>query len=97
MNIDANLIVSNDTKDEALQKIDERMKALKLDYEVTEKEVTFTQLTITLKLSKLSMIKHMFNLVAAPESEIKYLCKVKSVVMATARDILNNVLQSIKG
>ena len=43
------------------------------------------------------MIKHMFNLVAAPENEIKYLCKVKSVVMATARDILNNVLQSIKG
>lgn len=97
MNIDANLIVSNDTKDEALQKIDERMKALKLDYEVTEKEVTFTQLTVTLKLSKLSMIKHMFNLVAAPENEIKYLCKVKSVVMATAHDILNNVLQSIKG
>lgn len=97
MNIDANLIVSDDTKDEALQKIDERMKALKLDYEVTEKEVTFTQLTVTLKLSKLSMIKHMFNLVAAPGNEIKYLCKVKSVVMATARDILNNVLQSIKG
>jgi hypothetical protein len=97
MNVDAYLIVSNETKDEALQKIDERMKALKLDYEVTEKEVTFTQLTITLKLSKLSMIKHMFNLVTAPENEIKYLCKVKSVVMATARDILNNVLQSIKG
>lgn len=97
MNIDANLIVSNETKDEALKKLDERMKALKLDYEVTEKEVTFTQLTVTLKLSKLSMIKHMFNLVAAPENEIKYLCKIKSVVMATARDILNNVLQSIKG
>lgn len=97
MNIDANLIVSNETKDEALKAIDERMKALKLDYEVTEKEVTFTQLTITLQLSKLSMIKHMFNLVAAPKNEIKYLCKVKSVVMATARDILNNVLQSIKG
>lgn len=97
MNIDANIIVSNDTKDEALQKIDERMKALKLDYEVTEKEVTFTQLTVTLQLSKLNMIKHMFNLVAAPKNEIKYLCKVKSVVMATARDILNNVLQSIKG
>ena len=97
MNVDAYLIVSNETKDEALQKIDERMKALKLDYEVTEKEVTFTQLTITLKLSKLSMITHMFNLVTAPENEIKYLCKVKSVVMATARDILNNVLQSIKG
>lgn len=97
MNIDANIIVSNDTKDEALKKLDERMKALKLDYEVTEKEVTFTQLTVTLKLSKLSMIKHMFNLVAAPKIEIKYLCKVKSVVMATARDILNNVLQSIKG
>lgn len=97
MNIDANLIVSNNTKDEALQKIDERMKALKLDYEVTEKEVTFTQLTVTLKLSKLSMIKHMFNLASAPENEIKYLCKVKSVVIATAREILNNVLQSIKG
>lgn len=97
MDIDANIIVSNDTKEEALKKIDERMKALKLDYEVTEKEATFTQLTVTLKLSKLSMIRHMFNLVAAPENEIKYLCKVKSVVMATARDILNNVLQSIKG
>lgn len=43
------------------------------------------------------MIKHLFKIVRAPEEEIKYLAKVKSVVEATARDILTQVLQSIKG
>lgn len=97
MNIDANIIVSNDTKDKALSKIDERMKTLGLDYEVKEESIQLTKLMVTLKLSKLAMIKHIFQLVKAPENEIKYLCKVKSVVEATARDILNQVLQSIKG
>lgn len=97
MNIDANIIVSNDTKDKALSKIDERLKELGIDYEVKEESIQLTKIIVTLKLSKLSMIKHMFKLVAAPEDEIKYLCKIKSIVEATARDILNNVLRSIKG
>lgn len=97
MNVDGKLIVTADTKQKALETIDERLKELGLEYEVTEKEVTFTELTVTLKLSKLKMIKHLFTLVKAPENEIKYLAKVKSVVIATAKDILTQVLQNIRG
>ena len=97
MKIDGKLIVTDKTKAEALRKLDERMKELDLKYSVSEKEVTFTELTVTLDISKLKMIKHLFTLVKAPEEEIKYLSKVKSIVIATARDILGQVLQSIKG
>lgn len=97
MKIDGKLIVTDETKQEALKKLDERMKELDLKYTVTEKPVTFTELTVTLDLSKLKMIKHLFTLVKAPEEEIKYLSKVKSVIYATAKDILTQVLQSIKG
>lgn len=97
MKIDGKLIVTDETKTEALRKLDERMKELDLKYSVSEKEVTFTELTVTLDISKLKMIKHLFTLVKAPEEEIKYLSKVKSIVVATARDILGQVLQSIKG
>lgn len=97
MKIDGKLIVTDETKAEALRKLDERMKELNLKYSVSEKEVTFTELTVTLDISKLKMIKHLFTLVKAPEEEIKYLSKVKSIVLATARDILSQVLQSVKG
>ena len=97
MKIDGKLIVTDETKAEALRKLDERMKGLDLKYSVSEKEVTFTELTVTLDISKLKMIKHLFTLVKAPEEEIKYLSKVKSIVVATAKDILTQVLQSIKG
>ena len=97
MKIDGKLIVTDETKAEALRKLDERMKELDLKYSVSEKEVTFTELTVTLDISKLKMIKHLFTLVKAPEEEIKYLSKVKSIVVATARDTLGQVLQSIKG
>ena len=97
MKIDGKLIVTDETKAEALNKLDERMKELDLKYSVSEKEVTFTELTVTLDISKLKMIKHLFTLVKAQEEEIKYLSKVKSIVVATARDILGQVLQSIKG
>lgn len=97
MKIDGKLIVTEETKEQALKKLDERMKELDLKYEVSEKPVTFTELTITLDISKLKMIKHLFTLVKAPEEEIKYLTKVKSIVLATAKDILTQVLQSIKG
>ena len=97
MKIDGKLIVTEETKAGVLKKLDERMKELDLKYEVTEKEVTFTELTVTLDLSKLKLIKHLFTIVKAPEEEIKYLTKVKSIVVATAKDILTQVLQSIKG
>lgn len=97
MKIDGKLIVTEDTKADALKKLDERMKELDLKYTVEEHPITLTELTVTLDLSKLKMIKHLFTLVKAPEEEIKYLSKVKSIVVATARDILGQVFKSIKG
>ena len=97
MKIDGKLIVTDETKAEALRKLDERMKELDLKYTVEERPITLTELTVTLDISKLKMIKHLFTLVKAPEEEIKYLSKIKSIVVATARDILGQVLQSIKG
>jgi hypothetical protein len=97
MKIDGKLIVTEETKAEALKKLDERMKELDLKYTVEERPITLTELTVTLDISKLKVIKHIFTLVKAPEEEIKYLTKVKSIVVATAKDILTQVLQSIKG
>lgn len=97
MKIDGKLIVTEETKEQALKKLDERMKELNLKYIVEERPITLTELTVTLDISKLKVIKHIFTLVKAPEEEIKYLTKVKSIVVATAKDILTQVLQSIKG
>lgn len=97
MKVDGKLIVTDETKEKALEAIAERMKELELDYKVTERKVEFTELTVELDVSRLKVIKHIFNLVKAPEDEIKYLSKVKSIVIATARDILTQVLQSVKG
>ena len=97
MKVDGKLIVTDETKEKALETIAERMKELELDYKVTERKVDFTELTVELDVSRLKVIKHIFNLVKAPEDEIKYLSKVKSIVIATARDILTQVLQSVKG
>lgn len=97
MKVDGKLIVTDETKEKALETIAERMKELELDYKVTERKVEFTELTIELDVSRLKVIKHIFNLVKAPENEIKYLSKVKSIVIATAKDILTQVLQSVKG
>ena len=97
MKVDGKLIVTDETKEKALETIAERMKELELDYKVTERKVEFTELTVELDVSRLKVIKHIFNLVKAPEDEIKYLSKIKSIVIATARDILTQVLQSVKG
>ena len=97
MKVDGKLIVTDETKEKALETIAERMKELELDYKITERKVEFTELTVELDVSRLKVIKHIFNLVKAPEDEIKYLSKVKSIVIATAKDILTQVLQSVKG
>lgn len=97
LDVHGSIIVTDETKDEAYKRIKERLDELELNYETEERKVEFTEIKVTLKLSTLKAVKHLFKLVAAPEEEIKYLSKVKSVVVATARDILMNVLQSIKG
>lgn len=96
MKVDGKLIVTDETKEKALETIAERMKELGLDYKVTERKVEFTELTVELDVSKLKVIKHIFNLVKAPQEEIEYLCKAKSIVEATARDIINSVINSIR-
>lgn len=97
MDVQGHIIVTNETKEKAYEKLQERLNELGFEYETSEREVTFTEIKVTLKLSKLRMIKHLFTLVGAPEQEIKYLSKVASVVKATAEDLLRNLFQSIKG
>lgn len=95
MDINGSIIVTNETKDKTLETIKQRLDELELKYEVKEVERTFTELQVTVKLSTLKAIKHLFTLVKAPEEEIKYLAKVKSVVEATAKDILMSVFKRV--
>lgn len=94
--VNGSIIVSSETKDKALETINSRLAELGLDYEVSEQERTFTELKVTIKLSTLKAIKHIFKLVSAPEEEIKYLSKVKSVVEATVKDILLQVFKRVE-
>ena len=95
MNINGSIVVTNEAKDMALETIKQRLDELELKYEVKEVERTFTELQVTVKLSTLKAIKHLFTLVKAPKEEIKYLAKVKSVVEATAKDILMSVFKRV--
>ena len=95
MDINGSIIVTDKTKEKALNTIKQRLDELELKYEVKEVERTFTELQVTVKLSTLKAIKHLFTLVKAPEEEIKYLAKVKSVVEATAKDILMSVFKRV--
>lgn len=97
MDVTGNIIVSAETKEKAYELINNRLTELGLDYETSERDVTFTEIKVTLKLSKIKMIKHLFTLVGAPENEIKYLSKVASVVKATAEDLLRNLFNQLKG
>lgn len=97
MDINGSIIVTDETKEKALSTIKQRLDELELKYEVEEVERKFTELRVTVKLSTLKAIKHLFTLVKAPEEEIKYLAKVKSVVEATAKDILMSVFKRVDG
>lgn len=91
-------IVTTKEKQAAVEaEIEKRLKELDLDFETETTSMELREIKVTLKLNGLKAIKHLFNIVKAPEEEIKYLTKVNSVVIATAKDILNSVLQSIKG
>lgn len=90
------LIVSPETVDKQKEVLKQRLDELKLDYEITDADITYKEITVKLNISKLRMIKHLFKLVGAPDEEIKYLCKVKSVIFATANDILNNIVKSVR-
>lgn len=97
MDVTGNIIVSAETKEKAYELINKRLTELGLDYETSERDVTFTEIKVTLKLSKIKMIKHLFTIVGAPENEIKYLARVASVIKATAEDLLRNLFNQLKG
>lgn len=98
------LIVSPETVDKQKEVLKQRLDELKLDYEITDADIAYKEITVKLNISKLKMIKHLFKLVGAPDEEIKYLCVencpnksiVKSVIFATANDILNNIVKSVR-
>lgn len=90
------LIVSPETVDKQKEVLKQRLDELKLDYEITDADITYKEITVKLNISKLRMIKHLFKLVGAPDEEIKYLCKIKSVIFAAANGILNNIVKSVR-
>lgn len=96
MKIDAKVVVTPDAKFKIREQIDKKMSELELPYKIIEKDITITELTVEVDLKTKKVMEHIFNLVKAPEDEIKYLIKIKSMVVATAKDILNSVLKGLE-
>lgn len=94
MDVSASIIVTADTKDKAKELLEKNLTGV--EYTVEEKEVTFTELKVTLKLDTRKAISHLFKLVKAPDEEIKYLSKIPSVIKATASDVIQTIFKGIQ-
>ena len=95
MTFEHKIIIPYDTKEEFTTALKSKLDELELSYKLKTKAVKYTEVTIQLDATK-DLIKHLFNLVKAPAEEIEYLCKAKSIVEATARDIINSVVNNIR-
>ena len=95
MTLEHKIIIPAEAKGEFTKTLKSKLDELELSYKLKTKNVKYTEVTIQLDTSK-DLIKHLFNLVKAPQEEIEYLCKAKSIVEATARDIINSVVNNIR-
>ena len=95
MALEHKIIIPYDAKEEFTNTLKSKLDELELSYKLKTKNVKYTEVTIQLDTSR-DLIKHLFNLVKAPQEEIEYLCKAKSIVEATARDIINSVVNNIR-
>lgn len=82
-------------KEQIKQGLEESLKEVKIPYTIEEEDITLTEYKVSFEISTLAVIKHIFKLVDAPEEEIKYLCKVGSVIERTAKDVLNSLVQNV--
>lgn len=82
-------------KSQIKQGLEESLKGIKIPYVIEEEDVTLTEYKVSFEISTLAVIKYIFKLVGAPEEEIKYLCKVSSVIERTAKDVLNSLVQNV--
>ena len=95
MTLEHKIIIPLTSKEAFVTELKSRLDELELSYKLKTKNVKFTEVTVALDTKK-DVIKHLFNLVKAPQEEIEYLCKAKSIVEATARDIISTVVNQIK-
>ena len=95
MALEHKIIIPYDAKDEFTKTLKSKLDELELSYKLKTKNVKYVEVTIKLDTKK-DVIKHLFNLVKAPQEEIEYLCKAKSIVEATARDVINSVVNNIR-
>lgn len=95
MTLEHKIIIPLTSKEAFVTELKSRLDELELSYKLKTKNVKFTEVTVALDAKK-DVIKHLFNLVKAPQEEIEYLCKAKSIVEATARDIISTVVNQIK-
>ena len=82
-------------KEQIKTNLEQSLKETKIPYELSEENITLTEYKVTFNITTLAVIKHLFKLVGAPEEEIKYLCKVASVIERTAKDVLNSLVQNV--
>ena len=95
MTLEHKIIIPLTSKEAFVTELKSILYELELSYKLKTKNVKFTEVTVALDTKK-DVIKHLFNLVKAPQEEIEYLCKAKSIVEATARDIISTVVNQIK-
>ena len=95
MTLEHKIIIPLASKEAFVTELKSRLDELELSYKLKTKNVKFTEVTVALDTKK-DVVKHLFNLVKAPQEEIEYLCKAKSIVEATARDIISTVVNQIK-
>lgn len=95
MALEHKIIIPAEAKEEFTKTLKSKLDELELSYKLKTKNVKYVEVTIQLDTKK-DVIKHLFNLVKAPQEEIEYLCKAKSIVEATARDIINTVVNQIR-
>lgn len=93
MTLEHKIIIPMEKKDEFTTNLKSKLDELELTYKLKTKNVKFTEVTVSFELKK-DLVKHIFNLVGAPQEEIEYLCKAKSIVEATVRDFISTLVHS---
>lgn len=89
------VFATNEDAEEIKNNLVKRLDATKIPYEISQKEVHLTEFSVSFKLSTFKVIKKLFNLVKAPENEIKYLANIASIVKATAEDTLKSLVNGV--
>ena len=89
------IVVPKDKVQEVKDKISKTCTDFKFKTEFAEKNITVTELDITVSISALTAIKNLLKVVGVPEEDLKVASKFKSFVQNMLNQFMNNLLQRI--